>query len=251
MTFNAIVTADRLVDFLEPVSALVDECKLHLGVDGLRIAAVDPANVAMVEATLDAGGFESYESDGGVIGLNLNAFEDVLALADSGDLVHLELDEQVRKLDIRFGSVDYTQALINPETVRQEPDLPSIDWLATAVATGKQLDQAVTAADLVDDHIQLVSDGPERALATDAAGDTDDVQVEYDRDDLVDASLGDGRVSSMFSLDYVSDIVGTMDADAEVTVQLANEMPAKLSWAHSEGQASATVLISPRIAGGG
>ena len=46
---------DRLSDFLKPVSALVDECKLHLNVDGLRIAAVDPANVAMVDATLDAG----------------------------------------------------------------------------------------------------------------------------------------------------------------------------------------------------
>ena len=99
----------------------------------------------------------------------------MLALADSGDLVHLELDEQVRKLDIRFGSVDYTQALIDPKTVRQEPDLPSADWFARVVATGKQLDQAVTAADLVDDHIQIVSDGPERALATAADGDTDDV----------------------------------------------------------------------------
>ena len=247
MTFSAIISADRLTNFFEPLSALVDECKLYLGVGGLKVRAVDPANVGMIDTELDASGFESYEADGDLIGLNLNQFEDVLGLADSSDLIHLELNEQIRKLDIRFGEVDYTQALINPETIREEPDIPSLDSPVTLTATGKQMDRGATAADLVDDHIELRSDGERPAFIIDAEGDTDDVQVTYDRDDLIDAKIPES-VRSLFSLDYMTDMVGVMDADAEVRVQLDDSMPVKMTYDHSEGHASVTYFLSPRVA---
>lgn len=249
MTFDAIVVAGTLKDFLAPVSALVDECKLRLDGDGIRVTAVDPANVAMVETSLSVSGFESYDADGGVIGLNLSTFEDVLALADSGQLVHLELNADTSTLDIRFGGVDYTLALIDPEAIRQEPDLPSIDAPAEIVATGEQLDQAVTAADLASDNIALNASAQEDVFWTDAEGDTDDVQVTFDRDGLVDADITE-TVRSLYSLDYLTSMVGVMDDEHEVMARLADEMPVRLAFDHSEGRASVEYLLSPRVAGG-
>ena len=52
---------------LDPVSALVDDCKIRLNEDGLSIRAVDHANVGMVDMSLAKSAFESYEADGGVI----------------------------------------------------------------------------------------------------------------------------------------------------------------------------------------
>jgi len=250
MTFDAIVVASTLKDYLAPVSALVDECILHLGPERASITAVDPANVAMVDTSLAASGFESYEADGGVIGLNLSKFEDVLALADSGQLVHLELNETTRKLDIRFGGVDYTLALIDSESIRQEPDLPALNAPAEIVATGEQLDQAVTAADLASDHISLQASAQATVFMADAEGDTDDVQVTYDRDELVDATITE-TVRSLYSLDYMTSMVGVMDDEHEVTVRLADEMPVRMAYQHAEGRASVDFVLSPRVAGGG
>src|SRR5699024_11388496 len=55
----------------------------------------DPANVGMVDLTLSADAFESYEADGGVIGVDLSRLQDIASMAGNDDLVHLELDEEI------------------------------------------------------------------------------------------------------------------------------------------------------------
>ncbi|MGM0448639.1 MAG: DNA polymerase sliding clamp, partial [Methanobacteriota archaeon] len=92
--FKAIVGASTFQDALDSVSVLVDECKIRLNEEELSIRAVDPANVGMVDLTLEAAAFESYNADGGVIGVNLARLEDIAGMANSGDLIHLELDEE-------------------------------------------------------------------------------------------------------------------------------------------------------------
>jgi len=108
--FKAIVSAETLGTALDSVSVLVAECKIHLEEDGIAIRAVDPANVGMVDLSLDAAAFESYEADGGIIGVNLSRLEDIVGMADSGQLVELELDEETRKLHIQIDGLEYTLA---------------------------------------------------------------------------------------------------------------------------------------------
>src|SRR6056297_3392658 len=187
--FNAIVSADTLKAALDSVSVLVDECKIHLEDDGLEIRAVDPANVGMVDLRLDAAAFESYETDGGLIGVNLSRLEDIAGMADSGQLVHLELDEETRKLHIAIDGLEYTLALIDPDSIRQEPDLPDLDLSSHIVIEGKDIDRAVTAADMVSEHIALGVAAECDTFYVEAEGDTDDVHFELDREDLIDLQV--------------------------------------------------------------
>ena len=194
--FNAIVSADTLRTTLDSVSVLVDECKIHLEEDGLAIQAVDPANVGMVDLSLSATAFESYEADGGVIGVNLSRLEDIAGMADADQLVHLELDEETRKLHIAIDGLEYTLALIDPDSIRQEPDLPELDLSAEVVIEGRDIDRAVTAADMVSDHIALGVDADDEEFYVDAEGDTDDVHLELGREDLIDLT-GNSSPSSI------------------------------------------------------
>lgn len=91
--FSAIIEASTLQDAINSVSVLVDECKMRLHDDQFSIRAVDPANVGMVDLSLAAAAFESYEAGGGVIGVNLGRFEDIVGMANSGDLVQFDLDQ--------------------------------------------------------------------------------------------------------------------------------------------------------------
>ncbi|NIS33632.1 MAG: DNA polymerase sliding clamp [Actinobacteria bacterium] len=243
--FKAIVDAETLQEALDSVSVLVDECKIHLNEDGLAIRAVDPANVGMVDLELAAEAFESYEADGGLIGVNLSRLEDIAKMANAGQLVQLELDEETRKLHIHTDGLEYTLALIDPDSIRKEPDLPDLDLPARIVLEGAHIDRAVKAADMVSDHIALGVDEDDETFYVDAEGDTDDVHFELARADLIDLEAGAAR--SLFSLDYLKDMNKAIPKNGEVTVDLGEEFPVEMAFEIAEGQGHVTYLLAPRI----
>ncbi|WP_435365451.1 DNA polymerase sliding clamp [Haloarchaeobius sp. DYHT-AS-18] len=243
--FKAIVSAETLKTTLDSVSVLVDECKIHLNDDGLEIRAVDPANVGMVDLRLSASAFESYEADGGIIGVNLSRLEDIAGMADSGQLVELELDEETRKLHIQIEGLEYTLALIDPDSIRKEPDIPDLDLPASVKIEGKDINRAVKAADMVSDHIALGVDSDAGLFYVDAEGDTDDVHLELDETDLIDLQAGEAH--SLFSLDYLKDMDKAIPKDGEVTLELGEEFPVKLYFDIAEGQGTVLFVLAPRI----
>ena len=243
--FKAIVRAETLRMVLDSVGALVDECKIRLEDDGITIRAVDPANVGMVDVTLSANAFESYEADGGLIGVNLTRLDDIAGMANAGDVILLELDEETRKLHIKIDGLEYTLALIDPDSIRQEPDIPDLDLAASVVVEGKDVNRAVRAADMVSDHIALGVDEEAEAFYVSAEGDTDDVHLQLDRDDLIDLTVGPAR--SLFSLEYLKDMNKAIPADAEVMIDVGEEFPVKIGFEIAEGQGDVTYMLAPRI----
>jgi len=243
--FKAIVNASTLRDSLDAVSVLVDECKIRLNEEELSIRAVDPANVGMVDLTLEAAAFESYEADGGVIGVNLDRLEDIAGMAESDDLVHLKLDEETRKLHIEVEGLSYTLALIDPDSIRQEPDIPDLDLPAEITLEGAQLNRGIKAADMVSDHIRLRVDEGDETFHIEAEGDTDDVDLELTSEGLI--ALQAGPADSLFSLDYLKDMNKAINADAEGRVELGEEVPVKLHYEFAEGLGNVTFMLAPRI----
>jgi proliferating cell nuclear antigen len=246
--FNAIATTETLEQFVDTAHALVDEANIHLHDNTLRLAAVDPANVAMVEQTLGAAAFESYDADGGVIGVNLERLGDVLSMGDSDSLVHLELDEETRKLHIEVDGLSYTLALIDPDAIRSEPDIPDLDTAGSVTIEGRDLHQAVTACDLVSDHITLgfAYDGADGTLYAEATGDTDDVRVELEDDDLLDGSFV-AEAETMASLEYMNDLKKPIGADTEVELDIGSEVPVKIHYGYANGNGVVTNMVAPRI----
>ncbi|MFC7072278.1 DNA polymerase sliding clamp [Halovenus rubra] len=244
--FNAIVRADTLQATLDSVGVLVDECKIHFDDKGLEIRAVDPANVGMVDLSLGEEAFESFDVDEGLIGVDLVRLQDIAGMASSDQLVHLELDEETRKLHISIDGLEYTLGLLDPESIREEPDLPEdLDLPANIVIEGRDIDRAVTAADMVSDHIELGLDDAEDVFYVAAQGDTDDVHLELDNEDLID--LVSGPASSLFSLEYLKNMNKAIPKDTEVTMELGEEFPVKLHFDIAEGKGNVTYMLAPRI----
>ena len=255
--FHAIGEQRFFVDFFAQFDALADEMKLHLEDDGLFGSVVDPASVGMCRNTLDHEAFEHYEATGGVIALNISRMLDILGMGDKDDLVELTLDEETRKLHIEVGGLSYTLALIDPEMVRGEPEIPDdLDLPATMTIAFADLKRGVTAADMVSDHVRFrtgTSEDGKLACYIEAEGDTDDVDLELTHEKLVaiDAAPTDGN--SLFSLDYFKDIVKPIPKDAEVRIELGAEFPIKLHYGHTEmgddGELAGdcTILLAPRI----
>lgn len=240
------IPVSTLSTALSPVSALVNECKLQLNDDGMSITAVDPANVAMVDMSIDSSNFESYSADDATLGINLERFEEVLSMGESGDVVKVSLDGETRKLDIAIGDLSYTQALIDPDSIRKEPDIPDLELSSTLVCEGEQISRGVAAADLCSDHVNLRADPDSGTFHIEAEGDTDDVDLELGDDELLSAQVEDS-CESLFSLDYLSDMERAIPSDVEVSMRLGTEMPVKLRYSLDDGGVSVVNMLAPRI----
>jgi proliferating cell nuclear antigen len=241
--FSLISRADQLKEFIDSISVLVDEAKIHVDEAGLKSKAVDPANVGMAAAELDADAFESYEPHGEVIGVNLDRITDVLGMVEKDDLIEMYLDTETRKLHMNCEGLSYTLALINPDSIRQEPDIPDLDLTAEVVVDGKEIGRAVKAADMVSDHILFGVDTDSEEFVVEATGDTDDVHFELGREDLIDLTVGEAE--SLFSLDYMKDVKKPIQTDDEVTLELGEEFPVKMHI--DRGDLDLTYMVAPRI----
>jgi len=243
--FNATITGERLNSLIDSVTVLVDECKIQLSPNGISIRAVDPANVGMVESKLGKSAFETFNSNEGVIGVDLLRLEDIAGMAKDSDIISLTLDEETRKLLIEFDGLKYTLSLIDPDSIRQEPDIPDLDLPSSTVIEGHQLNRFVTASDMVSDHLTLGVNESDKEFFVEAQGDTDDVEITLDQDDVIDMTAGEAK--SMFSLDYYKDMNKAIPKDAEVTIELGEEFPVKMYYSTSDGECDVTYMLAPRI----
>ena len=257
VVFDAIAEKEvpqRLLDVFTPI---VDEAKLHFNDDGIHTRAVGPSNVAMAYVDLSAAAFASYDSPGTVTqGANLHTLDERLSLGDTGDLVNLSLDMETRTLAVDLQSTDVNTisqsvALINPDSVRQEPDLPEIELPNQVVLTGKQLDTVATAVDMVSDHIDIIGDEDGGQIVFVGEGDTDDTEVDFGREELGDPSQINESVGSLFSMDYFEKAVKPIPNDTEVTVEWGDNMPVRVSWTDLDGHLDVQQNIAPRIRNGG
>jgi proliferating cell nuclear antigen len=247
-TFQATVSADTVQRSVALVHALVDECRIHLDDDGVRITAIDPATVAAIDLELESAAFESYTATGGRIGVDLARLGEIVGMADRDQFVRLDLDAETRTLQVTIDDLEYTLGLLDPETIRSPPDQTdlALDSPGEVVLAAEQIDRAVRAGDMVSEQIAFGIDAAAETFYAEAEGDTDDVSLAQDADELIEFSPVDAH--SLFSIDYLSAINRELPSDVDVDVQIGTEEPLIASFDFADGAGSAKYLVSPRIA---
>ncbi|SEH60767.1 monomeric archaeal DNA polymerase sliding clamp [Halopenitus malekzadehii] len=250
MAFDAIVGNEPVDQLVDSVGALVDEFRLHLNEDGIRVAAVDPANIAMADVTIDAAAFESFEATDGTLGIPLSktgGLEDTVGIATEGNLIWFELQEQTRKLSIEIDTHEVELALIDPSSIRQDPDIPDMQLPGYVVLDASDLKKAVKIAEKYSDHILIGGDEDEQLFKIVAEGDTDTYSCEFDAEDRIDADrIPDA--SSLLSADYLKDVTKAIPSNAEVHLFWGNEYPVRFEYGFADDHGSVETVISPRIA---
>lgn len=243
-----IVEADTLQSYLDTLLSLVDECKIHFGDHGLRVSAVEPANVAMYQdVTLAPRAFEHFETPGqAVVGVPLTRLDERLGRADGGDLVEFALDMQTRKLSLEYRNIEQSVALIDPDSIRSEPDNPDLDLPNTLTIEGRRFEDAVAVAEMTSDHLAIQGRPDDRQVCVVAENDVDDSVVTFDDETSIDADVT-RECESLFSTEYLDSIAGPMPADAEVTITFGDEFPVVIEYETLEGALSVEAMVAPRI----
>ncbi|MDD1709918.1 MAG: proliferating cell nuclear antigen (pcna) [Methanoregulaceae archaeon] len=242
---KATIDADILKESIDAISALVTECRLHTDENGFSTRAVDTANVAMVSVTLKKEAFEGYGSTKNELGLDIAKMKNIFGMMGKNDVITLELPEESHKLEISFEGYRYSLTLLDPNTIRKDPNLPNIDLPGRVVLSGAELNNTIKAAAVVSDKIVLGIDPASQTFFMSADGDTDHIKRSFGKDEVNFINGSEAR--SLFSLDYLKDMGKVMSRAAEVEVTLGIDHPAKFSFYIANGNGHVEYLLAPRI----
>lgn len=256
---KAQITTDgaTIKPFLNSVAEVVGECRLQLTDGGVEVLAVDAANVFMIRATLPASAFDEYHLPNGdaTVGVNVGSFRHVVRRArmDSDDVLDLRITD--RKLygsvdrgygdDTRVVSEDYTE-LIDPDSLRQSPDIPDLNMVDVDVshdvfvdATGHVNSKYTSSVKYELEDGDLVVTGP---------GDTSESKVR-----ITNAADESETAVGMYSKDYVKSVLKILKkskADA-INFRLADDVPFKLGFERTNDGGDTLLdgmlMLAPRI----
>lgn len=234
-----------LNQFTSSLSTILDEVVIEVSDSELSASGVDPANVALVFVSLQSTAFDEFDGGSAQYGVTLSKFNDGLSLVKSGTSISLTHDDDRYRLVFTGDGLTYNMGYMGPDSVRQSPGKPNVDWPVSLLVPAETFQRGLTAADMVADHITLsVAD---ETLTMEASGDTDDVELELDDSSGVTFESAGEDVSSIFSLDYLKDIFSGVPKDAILQLRLGNSVPLMLTTTFADEQGHIMYIVAPRI----
>lgn len=242
---RATIDADVFKEAVDAIAALVSECRLHVSAEGMRTRAVDTANVAMVSLELAPAAFEVFEASERALGIDITKLKNIIGMVNRGDSLQLSIPADSQKLNLAFQSYQYSLTLLDPNTIRKDPNAPSLELPGQVVLDGSTLTNAIKAAAVVSDKIALGIDPEARVFYMEAEGDTDNIRLELGPDKV--QSLTETNARSLFSLDYLKDMSKTMGRAERIEIGIGIDHPVRFTFEIAGGKGRVIYLLAPRI----
>lgn len=237
-------------DMISAISTLIDEANFTLNPEGIKLRAMDPSHVAMVDFELPNTVFDEYACEEPArLGININEMLKLLRRARKDESIELSLKEEGARLSIVIKN-RYTRtfSMSTLDIVREEVPTPKVTFNAKARVTTACLRDVLDDASTVSDYVRLEME-PER-LVVSATGDLGSVAIEISKDsgEVLGLEVKEGARAN-FSLNYLSEMVKAGSAVSEVaTVEFSTDMPIRMNFEMPQ-QGHLQYYLAPRIEG--
>jgi len=243
-----VADAKLLRDIVTAISILVDEATFKLEPEGMKLRAMDPSRVAMVDFEWPKTVLEEYScTEPTKMCINIGELLKLLRRAGKDEVLELSLDEKTGRLQVKITG-KYARNFTMPtlEASEEEVPTPKITFNVRAKATTEGLRQAIEDAQLVSDHVRIEADMEK--LVFNAAGDLmgATISIQKGSDTLLDLEAKEPSKAT-FSLSYLSEIIRTASATSDIaTLEFSTDMPIRLDFQQTK-EGKLTFYLAPRI----
>lgn len=230
------------------ISILIDEATFKIDKEGLKLRAMDPSRVAMIDFEWPKTIFEEYDCvSPSKICINISELLKLLRRAGKNEAVNLSLDEKTGRLKIVVTG-KYKRSFTMPtlEAVEEEVPTPKIDFNVKAKTTTQGLSQAIDDAQLVSDHVRIEADSDKLLFI--ASGDLMGAKITLQKgsETLLDLETKEASKAT-FSLSYLSEIIKAASATSEIaTLEFSTDMPIRIDFQQAK-QGKLIFFLAPRI----
>jgi len=239
---EAIGSAEVFKTMFKALSLLVSEARFHFKDEGIHVRTVDPANVAMILIDIPREGLEAYMvEEERTVGVSINRLLDILKQAKKRDSVELKVGDN--NISVKFGSLEYSVALIEPDAIRKGPKMPELDLPAKIVLSADEFRRAIQMADKVSDQVVLRCD--ESGFYLEAEGDVDKITFHMGEMELIEFNKAEAR--AMFSIEYLKEFVKIASAGDVLTIYLGTDLPVRLQFDLVDEKLKVEYILAPRV----
>jgi proliferating cell nuclear antigen len=249
MMFKARISDAKLLrDMVTSISTLVDEATFNITPEGIKLRAMDPSRVAMIDFEWPKTIFDEYAADTpSKMCINITELLKLLRRTSKDESVELSLDEKTGRLNVGIkGKYERTFNMPTLEATEEEVPTPKISFNVRAKATTEGLNEAIQDVQLVSDHVRIEIDNEKMTMR--ATGDLMGATVELKKgsDALLDLEAKEPSKAT-FSLSYLSEIIKTATATSDVaTLEFATDMPIRIDFQQPK-EGKLTFYLAPRI----
>jgi proliferating cell nuclear antigen len=243
-----IAEAKFLKDMMGAISILVDEATFDLSPERIKLRAMDPSRVAMVDFEWPKTVFDEYSCNESMkMCVNISEMLKLLRRTGKDETVELSLDEKTGKLKIAIrGNYSRTFNMPTLEALDEDVPTPKVTFNVSAKTTTQGLREAIEDASLVSDHVKIEADNEK--LIMNASGDIMGAKIEFKAgDDVLLEMKAKEPSKATFSLSYLSEIVKASVPTSEIVViEFSTDMPIKLDF-QQEKEGKLIFFLAPRI----
>jgi len=247
--FKAKISDAKLLrDMVTAISTLVDEATFNLATEGIKLRAMDPSRVAMIDFEWPKTVFDEYACDAPTkMCINIGEMLKLLRRTGKDESVELTLDEKTNRLNVGIkGKYERTFNMPTLEAAEEEVPTPKITFNVRAKVTTEGLHQAIEDVLLVSDHVKIEVDSEKLTMR--AAGDLMGATIELKKgsDALLDLEAKEPSKAT-FSLSYLSEIIKTAATASDIaTLEFSSDMPIRIDFQQPK-EGKLTFYLAPRI----
>lgn len=249
MVFKARMADAKIwKNLIGAIATLVDEASFTVNEEGIRLRAMDPSHVAMVDFEWPKTSFEEYVCDETTkLSVNLAEMLKLIRRTGGDESIEITLESGSPKLMMVLKS-KYTRTfgMSTLEPSSEEVPTPKISFNISARLTTSLLRNALEDAATVSDHI--VFDASNDKLTMRATGDVGNVVVDVEKgtDELLNLDVKE-IAHSTFSLSYLSEMVKAASNLSDIVMlEFSTDMPIKLNF-ELPSKGKLQYYLAPRI----
>ena len=227
---------------------LIEEAAFKFTPDGIKMKAMDPSHIALIDFELPVAAFVEYNfKQPTVLGINLLEMNKIISRGKAEDELILELDEKQNRLGLTFKGIS-TRRLSLPLIDVREAELPEpkLQFTATAEVLAGVIQDGLKDAEIVGDNVRF--ELSENGLVISAESDKGTTELKLGKGDKGLAKLSVKQpAQAMFNIKYLADMTKAASAADVITINLGMNLPIQLDFPVAGGKGRLRFLLAPRI----
>jgi len=251
--FNCLMDSDKFKELFGAIGSVGTEMVLHIRDTGITGSMVDTANVSLIAIDYKPENFEVFKPAESIdLGIDIVKILKLKAMAKKGSLVQFEVEKRYTLMpDGTVENIQHSYIIsidgtitrftgLDPSTIRKEPRPPQFELKQKIELSAQYFIDGIKQGAQISDKVALSMDNGAFMMSFD--GNTDN-QVKNIPVEAFTPNVEKCR--SLFSIDYLKDVVKVMNKKEYVTLYMDNDHPLKL--VRENDITNITFMLAPRI----
>jgi proliferating cell nuclear antigen len=227
-----------LSKIIDVISELVTEVRIKVNEFGMSIAAIDPANVAMVRFKLPRSAFAQFETENETLGINLDSLKKILRRCGSGTPLIIERKENFLNIQV-LDRIRRNFSLNLIEIDGQDKEMPILDYSAKIEISSPDLISSIEDCIVVSDACSFKT--TKESFIIEAKG-LNSARSEFSKDE---AKIEAEECKSKYSLEYLQKFMKGAKLCEKTNLNFANDHPLRIDIRTEHMELN--FLLAPRV----